>query len=118
MIEDGIRELLLQDAGFQALAVNRLYRPVLPQTPVPVLPAATCQRITMQSESTLDGHADVTTIRLQVDAWGSDMPSTWRLASAMQAALEDVTGALPDGTYVFGVQIDTCTDRFEAETRR
>ncbi len=115
MLLDGIRDLVLADQAAQSACGGRFFPLVLPESGV--FPATTYQRISQRTISTLDGHSDATKVRLQVDHWGERYGDVQVLAAAVDAVLEDFTGALPDGTWVYSIAIENGTDRFEEQAR-
>jgi hypothetical protein len=113
MIETGLQQLITEDARFSAIAATRLYPVLLPTEAT--LPAASYHVIAVTPLYSLDSRVNVNKMRLQIDTWASDYAVAKDLAAAVISILENFAGPLPDGTQVFGVQLQNATDYFEQE---
>ena len=99
MLEQGLTTLLTQNAGLQALIGTCLYPVMVPeQTTYPCL---SYQTVSAASEYALPGSSERWK-RLQFDAWAQSYADCKNVVAALDAALDGFTGALPDGTVVFG----------------
>jgi hypothetical protein len=115
MIESGLQQLITPSADFGAIAEDRLYPVLLPeQSP---LPAATYQLISTVPLYTLEERVNVTEIRIQFDTWAERYGDAKQLMAAINSAIDNFSGDLPDGTHVFGVQLAACNDLFEEAAR-
>jgi hypothetical protein len=115
VIEDGLYQLITADSGFAALAANRLYPLILPDTPT--LPAATYQLISSVAEETNDGPSGFVTARIQIDTWSDAYASCKALAKALRVLLDGLTGILPNGIAVSNILRDNATDYIEPVSR-
>lgn len=104
MIEAGLHEQLAADAGVSAIAADRIFPVVLPETmlnPDTTVPAAmTYQVISKVPMYTLSDGVVLVTARVQLSCWASTYGSAKSLLAAVDAALDEFSGALPDGTEV------------------
>lgn len=104
MIEAGLRQQLAQDSGVSALAADRIFPVILPETmlnPDATVPAAlTYQVISKIPMYTLADGVVLITARLQIDAWATTYAATRSLMAAVDAVLDAYSGTLPDGTEV------------------
>ena len=114
-MEAGLHALLQADASLSSLVGNRIHPLVLPEDCVK--PAVVYQRISTVPTITMDGPADLTTCRLQFDCYGTHYNDVKACADAVSHVLEGYTGTLPDGTYVFDIELDGMQDRYESEAR-
>ncbi len=112
MIEQGIEQRLMADAGVSALVGNRIYPVVLPENCS--YPAITYQLITSHETYTNDGPLGEVRARIQIDSWGKRYGQVKAVAQAVRVALNGFTGQLPDGTYVFEIECDDASDGFDA----
>jgi hypothetical protein len=126
MLEAGIQELVVADAGVQALIGTRFYPVILPEnigTPNgPPFPAASFQVINDVPDYILSGVSPLEVKRLQVDTWsgGPDQASyasVRNVQAAIRAVLEGYKGTLPDGTAVAGIFVANARDLFEQDPR-
>lgn len=84
MIEQALREILLADAGVQALT-DRVYAGVMPQRPT--LPLVTIRRVSKASGLTLSRDAAGRNLtRVQVDCWAQDYDGMRALAIAVNGS--------------------------------
>ena len=99
MIEQGLTALLSNNSQLQALIGACLYPVMVPeQTTYPCL---SYQVVSAASEYALPGSSERWK-RLQFDAWGQAYADCKNVVDALDAALDGLTGALPDGTVVLG----------------
>lgn len=115
MIESGLQSLITASSRFASLASTRLYPVLLPEDSP--LPAATYQRISTKALYTLDARVNVTQVRIQFDTWASTYADAKNLMAAINTAIDNYSGDLPDGTHIFGVQLYSCTDLYEQAAR-
>jgi hypothetical protein len=115
MIEAGLYQLITSSPAFSSVASNRLHAVLLPTDST--LPAATYQRISTKALYTLDGRVNLTQARFQFDTWAGTYADAKNLMAAINTAIDNYSGDLPDGTHVFGVQLYSCSDRYEQEAR-
>lgn len=115
MLEASLQQIIATSTDFNALAGTRLYPVLLPEDPA--LPAATYQRIFTTPLYALDGRVNFTEVRIQFDTWANDYGQAKQLMVAINAAIDNFSGKLSDGTQVFGIQLDTCNDLYEDAAR-
>ena len=120
MIESGLYSLITANAGFVALAADRLYPLVLPDsltasTTLP--PSATYQVISSITDYTNDGSTGCTKARIQFDCLASDYADAKNLTDAIRLVLDGYAGILPDGTPVAGTWVINVTDSYSQDTR-
>lgn len=113
MIESGIHKLIVTDPRFADIADSRLYPILLPNDSP--LPAATYQAISIKALYVLDARVNFDQLRFHVDTWGKTYGHAKDLASAVVKVLDGFSGALPDGSHVFGTQLRNSTDYYEHE---
>ena len=113
MLEAGLHQLIASSPDFIALASTRLYPVLLPT--VSPLPAATYQRITTGALYALQNRVNVTKCRMQFDTWATDYGDAKALMNAINSVLDSYSGTLSDGTQIFGIQLYSCSDRYEPE---
>ena len=95
-----LRLLVTTDAGVAALAADRVYTEVLPQSPA--LPAVVFTEVAGGEDYALDGPTGAGTRRVQVDAWAKTRAEATALGAALSAALSGHDGAA-GGLVVEGV---------------
>lgn len=122
MIEDGLVALITADTRFSAIAEDRLFPVILPETlldPTSATPtSATYQVISAIPDYTFDGPTGMVTARVQIDTWASAYGAAKALAQAIKLILDDYTGTLPDGTHVDSARRDNvATDGFDQDAR-
>jgi hypothetical protein len=115
MLEAGLQHLITSTNEFTTVAGSRLFPLLLPDNPA--LPSATYQRITATPLYALDGRIQFTEARIQFDTWAADYGQAKQLMDAINTAIDNFSGQLSDGTKVFGIQLDTCTDLYEESAR-
>lgn len=113
MLEFGLQHLITSSSTFTALASTRLFPVLLPENES--LPSATYQLITTRAQYALDGRVNFTQSRVQFDTWANDYVSAKNLMAAINAAIDNFSGDLSEGTHVYGVQLLTSGDLFEAD---
>ena len=86
-----LRRLLVADAGVTALAGDRVYSEVLPQSPT--LPAVVFNEVAGMDDYALDGPTGAASRRVQVDAWAKTRAEATALGTAVAAALSGHAGA-------------------------
>lgn len=84
-IETEIVSKLKSDTGVSALVGTRVYPVVLPTD---TAPAITYRRLSGTPEINLDGTISVTSVQLEISAWGSTYEAARSLADAVFAALD------------------------------
>jgi hypothetical protein len=109
-----LRMLLTSDADVAALAADRVYTEVLPQSPV--VPAVVFTEVAGGDDVALDGTTGASSRRVQVDAWAATREETTLLALAAKTALAGHVGAAA-GLSVEGVFFLTERWDYDAETR-
>jgi hypothetical protein len=116
MMEAGLYQRLTADAGFSAIAGERLYPVNLPEEVAG--PSATYRVISNLEDYTMDGSTGMMCARIQIDAWATVYADAKALAKAIHDALNDFAGAFPDGTAVANVWLaNAATDGFDADAR-
>jgi hypothetical protein len=113
MLEFGLQHLISNASAFTTLAGTRLFPVLLREAET--LPAATYQLITTRPLYTLNKRINFTQSRIQFDTWAGDYVSAKNLMAAINAAVDNFSGDLVDGTHVFGVQLLTSGDLFESD---
>ena len=86
-----LRLVLTTDARVAALAADRVFTEVLPQSPA--VPAVVFTEVTGDEDYALDGPTGTTSRRVQIDAWAKTRAEATSLGLAVKAALADHTGA-------------------------
>lgn len=115
MIEAGLRKLIIAPRDYALLAKYRMYPLVLPEDCC--LPASTYQLIATRSLYALDGRINLTQVRIQYDVLAESYEDAKALMVAINDAIDNFSGDLPDGLRITGVQRVTASDRFESEAR-
>lgn len=115
MLEASLQKIITSSTDFNTLAGTKLHPILLPEDPA--LPAATYQQIARTPLYTLDGRVNFTEVRIQFDTWANDYGQAKQLMAAINAAIDNFSGQLSDGTQVFGIQLDTCNDLYEDAAR-
>jgi hypothetical protein len=92
VIESGLREVALADAGVAALIGSRLYPLKLPQSPV--YPASVYQRISGPRDHDHGGSTGKAEVRIQVTHWATSYSGVKQVAEAFRAALDGYSGAM------------------------
>jgi hypothetical protein len=104
VIEAGLQQQLAADDGVSAIAADRIFPVILPETmlnPDATVPAAmTYQVLTKVPTYTLSDGVVLIIARVQLNCWASTYASAKSLMAAIDAALDQYTGTLPDGTEV------------------
>jgi hypothetical protein len=120
MIESGLYQLIIANAGFSAIAGNRLYPLVLPDSLVQsdtTPPSATYQTISSVPDYTNDGPVGCVKARVQFDCFAAAYADAKSVSDAIRQTLDGYTGTLPDGTAVLNCWIDNVTDSYSQDTR-
>lgn len=120
MIESGLYQLIIANTGFSAIAGNRLYPLVLPDSLVQsdaTQPAATYQTISSVPVYSNDGPTGCVTARIQFDCFAAAYSGAKSVSDAIRQTLDGYTGTLPDGTPVLNCWIDNVTDSYSQDTR-
>ena len=104
MIEAGLHQRLAADSGVSAIAADRIFPVILPETmlnPDATVPAAmTYQVITKVPMYTLSDGVVLVTARVQLTCWATTYGSAKSLMAAVDASLDEYSGTLPDETEV------------------
>jgi hypothetical protein len=108
-----LRRVLVADAGVAALAADRVYTEVLPQSPV--VPAVVFTEVSGDEDVALDGPTGTRARRLQVDSWAKTRAEATSLALAVRGALAGHDGAAA-GLVVESVFLVTERWDFDSET--
>ena len=108
-----LRLLLAGDAGVAALAADRVYTEVLPQSPT--VPAVVFTEVAGDEDVALDGPTGARSRRLQVDSWATTRAEATSLALAVKSAIAGHAGAAA-GLDVQAVFLVTERWDFDAET--
>jgi hypothetical protein len=98
---------LLETSGVSALVANRVWPGVVPQGSP--LPAVVVNLISGAPEYTDDGETDISSARVQVDAWALTFDAAKAVSRATKAALSGFAGTQDAVTFHF-VMIDTERD--------
>ena len=122
MIEAGLYQRLAADDGVSAIAADRIFPVILPETmlnPDATVPAAlTYQVITNLPDYTLSDGVVSLKARIQIDAWASTYGAAKTLMLAVKASLDNFTGVLPDGTEVANTwRENAAADGYDRESR-
>lgn len=112
MLDTALHQLVFSSTDFTALAATRLYPVLLPDDSP--LPASTYQRISTTALYTLNDRVNVTKCRMQFDTWAKTYLDAKNLMKAINDVLDSYSGTLSDGTHIFGIQLYSCSDRFES----
>jgi hypothetical protein len=132
VLESGIQQLVVADAGVQAVIAARLY-PVLVPANV-IYPCASFQIASDVPNYLLDGDQGLEQVRLQVDTWSGGLSNaSYADVKAAQAAIRLVLagraktatesfvpcfkGVLPGGTIVAGIFVVNAIDTYEQDAR-
>jgi hypothetical protein len=115
MIEAGLQQRITSSDAFAAIANTRLHPVLLPEEAP--LPAATYQSISTRPLYTLEDRVTLTEVRIQFDTWATSYGPAKALMSAIDAAIDNFTGVLSEGTRVLGVQLLTSGDLYESAAR-
>ncbi len=120
MLEAGIQQLVVADAGVQAIIGTRFYPVLVPENPT--YPCATYQTISNAPSYLLEGQPTLSSMRIQVDTWsGGTKDATYLAAKQAQEAISEVLdlfkGTLPDGTRVAGIFVVGSRDLYEQDAR-
>ena len=86
-----LRLVLVNDAGVAALAADRVYTEVLPQSPV--VPAVVFTEVASDEDVALDGPTGTRSRRLQIDAWATTRAEATSLGLAVRQVLSGHVGA-------------------------
>ncbi len=117
MVEAGIQQLLVTDAGVNALVGSRVFPVVLPTDfPIANLPAVTIQCVSASPEFNLDGSA-LQTKRIDLNVFANRYLDAKNVQAAIANTLAGFTGALPDGTVVLSILPGIQMDDFNQENR-
>lgn len=81
MIEEAVRDRLLDDATVAALVGSRVYTGAMPQRPT--FPLITLTKVDKLSDLALDGTVGPNQLRVQVDCWDDDVDGVRALAAAV-----------------------------------
>lgn len=105
---DGLKTLLLADAGVSALLGSRLYSVVLPRSYQ--FPASVYHVYGTSLTYTFAGPDNVAETLVQYDVYGVDATSTRNVADAIRGVLDSYTGTLANGMNVQAVYLQQDLD--------
>jgi len=108
-----LRMVLTGDAGVAALAADRVYTEVLPQSPT--VPAVVFTEVAGDEDYALDGPTGASSRRVQIDSWAKTRAEATALGLAVKGALAGHAGAAA-GLDVQGVFFLTERWDFDPET--
>lgn len=112
MLEQGISDLLLADAGVIALIGDRLY-PVVPPPELQCYPALTMQSMPSAApDYTLHGE-QINYSRLQFTAWARNYADCRHVLAAVDLVLNKLSRTLGDGTRVLFASSNSPIDHFD-----
>ena len=120
MLESGLYSFITANAGFTALATNRLYPLILPDSLIAstsLPPSATYQTISSVTDYTNDGSTGCIKTRVQFDCFASDYADVKNLANAIRLTLEGYAGTLPNGIPVQACWVVNVTYSYSQDTR-
>jgi len=86
ILEEGIRAVLLADAGVSALIGTRVFPRKAPQTPV--LPLITMARVATGRGHDMEGHDGLPKAQIQLSCWAVTPLEASTVATAVKARLE------------------------------
>ena len=108
-----LRLVLTTDARVAALAADRVFTEVLPQSPA--VPAVVFTEVAGDEDYALDGPTGTSSRRVQIDAWAKTRAEATSLGLAVKGALSGHAGAAA-GLDVQSVFFLTERWNFDAET--
>ena len=120
MLESGLYSFITANAGFTALAANRLFPLILPDSLIAstsLPPSATYQTISSVTDYTNDGSTGCVKARVQFDCFASDYADAKTLSNTIRLVLEGYAGTLPNGPPVLAIWTDNMTDSYSQDTR-
>lgn len=85
-----LRMVLCADARVAALARDRVYSDILPQSPT--APAVVFSEISAVGDEAMDGPTGLTMARFQVESWAATRAASKDLARAVRSALDGHAG--------------------------
>jgi len=109
ILEQGLREYLLEVAPIAALIRDRLFNMV--RSPQSALPAVVIQRINTIRQVLFCGTDDLVNADMQLDCYAISPQDAWGLAAAVRAALVDFTGTMGDPAGVYVDQVTLTNER-------
>jgi hypothetical protein len=115
MIGGLVQQILAADAGFIAVAGNRIYPDVLPQAPT--YPACTYMVVSGSALYTMEGPADLADPRLQLDIYGETKAQVVSVYAAVMGALSGFKGDA-GGVHIQGIFKAMETDNFAGDMER
>lgn len=119
MLEVGLAQLLRQNAALTAIIGTS--QPDVAPIPAPedleAYPCVTYQTASYTGEYSDDGSTWVAEKRVVFNCWAATWLQAHTIFELVRTALSGYAGALPDGTYVFLIEIDGAEDFFESESR-
>jgi len=120
MIDTGLYDLIIANAGFTAIASNRLYPNVLPDSVISTsgTPASvTSQIVSTVPDYTNDGATGLQRSRLRYTGIGSVYSDAANVAAAIRSVLETYAGTLADGTVVQNVLVINQSSTYSDDAR-
>jgi hypothetical protein len=116
MLEQGLVNLLISDAGVSALISDRLY-PVAGPPDNPTFPYATYMAVPVaESDYTFDG-AESRRKTIQFDVWGNQFSDGLNILIAIRNVLSGYAGTLNEGTRVLFASRGNEMDNFDVDQR-
>ena len=105
--------VLENDAGFAAIAGNRVYPHPAKQRPI--IPYVTFQRISDSLRQTLPQPAALIRARYQLNCWSSSYGGAMNVARAVRRALDGLADVTASGVRVHSCRLETTRDMASME---
>jgi hypothetical protein len=111
VVEFGLAQLLMNDAGITAICNSRVYGLIIPDEAT--YPAISYQIISDTPDATMNGPSSWEQKRVQIDCWAVDYVTAKNLQAAVRTAINGFKGAMPNGTFAFSIFKDNELDFYE-----
>ena len=112
MIEEGLRTLMVNDAGVSAKVGTRVYGVKLPQKPT--LPAIVFFRVTEDPVYDTSGMTGLSSGRFQVDCWDKNLKGSRDLKEAVRKLLSGFKGTA-NGETIDGSFLESAGDLYDPD---
>jgi hypothetical protein len=117
MIESGIRSQLLTISAVTDVVAQRVY-PVTAPEDLSLFPCLTIATASYVADYTADGSTGWAQKRIVIQAFSQQYSDVRTVVEAVRSNLTGMRNTtLPDGTYVFLIEIANSQDFFETESR-
>jgi len=112
VIEEAIRNKLLNDANVSALVGTRIYTNEIPQKPT--YPVILYEQINSERDFTMQGPSGIVTTSIQIRAYDSNYSGVKDLTTKIRQVLNGLTETIL-GVNIFGIFLQNESDEYDED---